>query len=192
MTHFLADGKQPQVEFVILSFEGPDSYSFVGGLAVRVTELTKALAKRSFQTRLFFVGDPEKPDYEVQENGFLHYHRWSRWLSQQFPDGVYHGEKAKVEDFQSSLPEFLVEHVISKNAEHGVLTVVLGEDWQTAKAISRTHALLASEGLTDHALLFWNANNVFGFEKIDFEELSEAAQLMTISRYMKELSLIHI
>ena len=186
MLHLFSGDEKASVEFVILSFEGPDSYSFVGGLAVRVTEMTKALAKRGFSTRLFFVGDPDKQDYEAIEGGRLHYHRWSRWLSKQYPDGVYHGEAAKVEDFQASLPEFLVEHIVSANAEDGVLTVILGEDWQTAKALSRTAELLKGADLSENAVLFWNANNVFGFEKIDFVELQSAVHLLTISRYMKE------
>lgn len=174
-----------QIEFVVLSFEGPDLYSLVGGLGVRVTELTRMMCEMGYSTRLFFVGDPEEPDYQV-ENGRLHYHRWSRWLSRRYPNGVYHGEVAKVEDYQKSLPEFLVNHVIAANAKAGVLTVVLGEDWHTASAMSRTAELLKTEQLTNHALLFWNANNVFGFEAIDFPRLSSATQLLTISRYMKE------
>ena len=174
-----------QIEFVVLSFEGPDLYSLVGGLGVRVTELTKMMAEMGYSTRLFFVGDPEEPDYQV-ENGRLHFHRWSRWLSRRYPEGVYHGEVAKVEDYQKSLPEFLVSHVIKENAEAGVLTVVMGEDWHTAGAMSRTAELLKKQGMMDNALLFWNANNVFGFEAIDFPRLSAATQLLTISRYMKE------
>lgn len=177
---------RPQVEFVVLSFEGPDLYSLVGGLGVRVTELTKVMAGMGYNTRLFFVGDPDEPDYEVTEDGLLHYHRWSRWLSKQYPDGVYHGELAKVEDYQKSLPEFLVNRVVVANSEKGVTTVVLAEDWQTAGTMCRVAELLEECGLQDQALLFWNANNVFGFEAINFEELQQAAQLLTISRYMKE------
>lgn len=181
----LSTDSRYQIEFVVLSFEGPDLYSLVGGLGVRVTELTRTMCEMGYSTRLFFVGDPEEPDYQV-ENGRLHFHRWSRWLSRRYPNGVYHGEVAKVEDYEKSLPQFLVSQVVAKNAKAGVLTVVLGEDWHTASAMSRTAELLKEEGLTDQALLFWNANNVFGFEAIDFKRLSEATQLLTISRYMKE------
>jgi glycosyltransferase involved in cell wall biosynthesis len=45
---------------------------------------------------------------------------------------------------------------------------------------------LEEKGLSKQAVLFWNANNVFGFETIDFAKLSQATQLLTISRYMKE------
>jgi glycosyltransferase involved in cell wall biosynthesis len=185
MTQRLSQHPKYQIEFVVLSFEGPDLYSLVGGLGVRVTELTRMMCEMGYSTRLFFVGDPDEPDYQV-ENGRLHYHRWSRWLSRRYPNGVYHGEVAKVEDYQKSLPEFLVSHVIATNAQAGVLTIVMGEDWHTASAMSRTAELLEQEGLADDALLFWNANNVFGFEAIDFSRLADATQLLTISRYMKE------
>ncbi|HIB66590.1 MAG TPA: glycosyltransferase [Phycisphaerales bacterium] len=175
-----------RIEFCILSFEGPDLYSLVGGLGVRVTEMTKMMARLGYNTRLFFVGDPDCSDYEVSEDGLLHYHRWSRWLSKQYPEGVYHGEMAKVEDYQKSLPEFLVNRIVKANAEKGVTTVVLGEDWQTAQTVIRIKELLKKEALESSALLFWNANNVFGFEAIDFKKLAEACTILTISRYMKE------
>lgn len=175
-----------KIEFVVLSFEGPDPYSMVGGLGVRVTEMTRVMAGLGYRTRLFFVGDPDQPDSEATEDGLLHYHRWSRWVSKQYPNGVYHGELAKVEDYQKSVPAFLVEHIVSKNAKLGITTVVIGEDWQTAATIIRLHKLLQERGLSENALLFWNANNVFGFEAVDFKELSKACRLLTISRYMKE------
>ena len=168
-----------------MSFEGPDLYSLVGGLGVRVTELTRTMCDMGYSTRLFFVGDPEEPDYQV-ENGRLHFHRWSRWLSRRYPNGVYHGEVAKVEDYEKSLPDFLVSQVIAQNAQAGVLTVVLGEDWHTAGAMSRIGELLKEQDLEKNALLYWNANNVFGFETIDFPRLARNTQLLTISRYMKE------
>jgi len=144
------------------------------------------MAGLGYKTRLFFVGDPDAPDFESTEDGLLNLHRWSRWLSKQYPDGVYHGEVAKVEDYQKSLPEFLVKRVIAPNAEVGVTTVVIGEDWHTAATMIRISGLLEEENLESHALLFWNANNVFGFKTIDFPELSKAARLLTVSRYMKE------
>lgn len=175
-----------KIEFVVLSFEGPDPYSMVGGLGVRVTEMTRVMASLGYRTRLFFVGDPDAPDTECTEDGLLHYHRWSRWVSKQYPNGVYHGEVAKVEDYQKSVPEFLVDHLVKANAKTGVTTVVIGEDWHTAATIVRLAKLLEERSLSDHALLFWNANNVFGFEAINFKELSKACQLLTVSRYMKE------
>jgi glycosyltransferase involved in cell wall biosynthesis len=35
--------------------------------------------------------------------------------------------------------------------------------------------------------IFWNANNIFGFERIDWGRLAQAAVITTVSRYMKHL-----
>ena len=42
----------------ILSFEGPDRYASIGGLATRVTQLARALGAAGHEVQLFFVGDP--------------------------------------------------------------------------------------------------------------------------------------
>ncbi len=174
------------LEFVVLSFEGPDLYSMVGGLGVRVTEMTRVLAEMGYVTRLFFVGDPDAESVESLVDGRLHLHRWSRWAAKQYPKNVYEGEGAKVEDYQNSLPRFLLDKVIAPNAARGVTTVVLGEDWQTARTVSRTSELVKSEGLLRRCLFLWNANNTFGFEGIDWEALGAHTQLLTVSRYMRE------
>lgn len=176
----------PAFEFVILSFEGPDQYSMVGGLGVRVTEMTRVLAELGHSCRLFFVGDPEAEPVETLVDGRLTLHRWTRWVSTKFPKGVYEGELAKIEDYQNSLPPFLVEHVLAPNADKGITTVVLGEDWQTAATVIRTENLSREAGLNHRTLFLWNANNTFGFEGIDWPELTKSAQLLTVSRYMKE------
>lgn len=173
-----------RLEFVVLSFEGPDLYSMVGGLGVRVTEMTSVLAEMGFVTRLFFVGDPSFES--VQSEGRLHLHRWSRWVAKQYPKNVYEGEQAKVEDFQNSLPRFLLEKVIAPNAARGVTTVILGEDWQTARTVSRTAEIVQAEGLLRRCLFLWNANNTFGFDSIDWNALIAHTQLLTVSRYMRE------
>ena len=173
-----------RLEFVVVSFEGPDLYSMVGGLGVRVTEMTAVLAEMGFVTRLFFVGDPDCES--VESSGRLHLHRWSRWVARQYPKGVYEGELAKVEDFQSSLPTFLLEKIIAPNAARGVTTVVLGEDWQTSRTISRTAELVQAQGLLRRCLFLWNANNTFGFDGIDWGALTAHTQLLTVSRYMRE------
>lgn len=175
-----------RLEFVVLSFEGPDLYSMVGGLGVRVTELTRTLAEMGFVTRLFFVGDPKAPPVETHYEGRLHLHRWSQWVAARFPRDVYEGELAKVEDYQKSLPGFLLEKIIVPNASQGITTVVLGEDWQTARTVSRTADLVKAQGLLRRCLFLWNANNTFGFEGIDWKGLTEHVQLLTVSRYMRE------
>jgi hypothetical protein len=80
------------LEFVILSFEGPDQpYSMAGGLGVRVAELSQALAAQGYTTHLIFIGDPRLPGREEREGGRLILHRWGQWISQFHPAGVYDG-----------------------------------------------------------------------------------------------------
>ena len=62
------------MQFHILAFEGPDEYSRAGGIASRVTGLSRSLAECGFETHLWFVGDPEQPGHEVRGNS--HLHRW--------------------------------------------------------------------------------------------------------------------
>ncbi len=81
MSHFT---DHPPV-FIILSFEGPDAYSWAGGLGARVTELSETLADTGFETHVFFIGDPSFPGHESMVEGKLHLHRWCQWISQ------YHG-----------------------------------------------------------------------------------------------------
>ena len=65
--------------------------------------------------------------------------------------------------------------------------MVLAEEWQTADAVLYLDGLLREQNVRDRARLFWNANNTFGFERIDFVRLARAARITTVSRYMKHL-----
>jgi glycosyltransferase involved in cell wall biosynthesis len=65
--------------------------------------------------------------------------------------------------------------------------VVLAEEWHTVDAILHLDWLLRREGLRSRASLFWNANNVFGFDRIPWDRLGRAAAITTVSRYMKHL-----
>ncbi len=174
-----------RVEFVLLSLEGPDQYSFVGGLGVRVTELSHHLASLGYRTRLYFVGDPQRPFYEELDGGLLSYHRWCQWISSHHPNGVYHGEEVKVSDFSQSVPTHIEETVLIPNAERNVTTVVLAEDWHTAQTATLVAQAAFRRGLGNHLLVFWNANSIFGFERIDWQALRQACAITTVSRYMK-------
>ncbi len=176
-----------KTEFVLLSFEGPDLYSLVGGLGVRVTELGHCLARLGYRVRLFFVGDPNKPHYQETAGGQLSYNRWSQWLSAQTPGGVYEGEARKASDFTNSLPDHLIRYVIAPNAEHGKTTVVLAEDWHTAGAVTKLSKAIFRAGLSRQAMVLWNANNTFGFGGINWESLRQACAITTVSRYMKRV-----
>ena len=172
------------MQFHVLSFEGPDLYSRAGGLATRVEGLVGALVGLGFETHLWFVGDPERESHETR--GSLHLHRWAQWISRHHPGGVYDGEDGKQSDYARSLPTFLLAQVLRPHLRRGGRAVVLAEEWHTADALLHLHGLLVQAGLRDRAALLWNANNTFGFERIDLPRLAESATVTTVSRYMKQ------
>ncbi|HTX59401.1 MAG TPA: glycosyltransferase family 4 protein [Verrucomicrobiae bacterium] len=169
---------------VLLSFEGPDPYSLVGGLGTRVTELSAALAQAGVETTLIFVGDPRLPPVEHPANG-LTYRRWCQWISAYHPGNVYDGEYGKVPDYAGSAPPFVAEEIVRPAAARGERVLVIAEDWQTAPAAISLDAALRERGLREHASLMWNANNTYGFDFIDWGALRRAACVTTVSRYMR-------
>lgn len=173
--------------FVIYSFEGPDGYSSAGGLGVRVDGLSRTLALMGFPVHLFFVGDPGLRGVEALQDGRLVHHRWCQWISSYYPRGVYEGEKEKLQDLNDSLPWYVSEQVVKPAVEGGKMVVVLGEEWHTAEAMCRTSDELHARGHRDRAIMFWNANNTFGFEHINWGRLSYTATITTVSRYMKHI-----
>ncbi|HXC77946.1 MAG TPA: glycosyltransferase family 4 protein [Candidatus Acidoferrum sp.] len=175
----------PTTVFAILSFEGPDEYSQAGGLGVRVKGLARTLAQLGYDTHLYFCGDPDLPGEEIHEAGRLHYHRWCQWISKRHPGGVYDGEDEKVRDWNSSLPLSLVNLVIAPAVASGRNVVVLGEEWHTAASMNLISDSLYYRGLRDRVVMLWNANNTFGFERINWGALAFATTMTTVSRYMK-------
>ncbi len=88
------------LEIVFLSFEGSDQpYSQAGGLGVRVSNPTRALARAGLAIHLFSVGEPDLPDYEAQEDGQLYLRRWPQWVSACHRADVYDGEIERVHDY---------------------------------------------------------------------------------------------
>lgn len=173
--------------FVILSFEGPDPYSMAGGLGVRVTHLSETLASLGFPIHFFFVGDPRRAGEEVRHAGRLVLHRWCQWISQYHPGGVYQGDDGKLNDFNDSLPPFVLEHVVRPAVAEGKMVAILGEEWHTAEAMCRFSDLLYHDGLRHKAVLFWNANNTMSFDRINWERLSVTSTITTVSRYMRQI-----
>jgi glycosyltransferase involved in cell wall biosynthesis len=173
--------------FVIVSFEGRDPYSLAGGLGVRVANLSEALVDMGFPVHVFFIGDPKLPGEEVCQGGRLVLHRWCQWISQYHPNGVYDGEEGKLSDFNRSLPTYIVEHIVAPAISQGKLVAILGEEWQTTEAMCRISDLLHQRGLRDKAILFWNANNIFSFNRIDWGKLNHTTTVTTVSRYMKHI-----
>ena len=173
--------------FVVVSFEGRDPYSLAGGLGVRVANLSETLADMGFPVHVFFVGDPKLPGEEVCQGGRLVLHRWCQWISQYHPNGVYDGEEGKLNDFNQSLPSYVVEHIAAPAIAQGKLVAILGEEWQTTEAICRISDILHKRGLRDKAVLFWNANNTFSFNRINWGRLNYTTTITTVSRYMKHI-----
>lgn len=173
--------------FCLLSFEGPDRYAWAGGIGVRITHLAETLARRGFETHLFFVGDPLVPGRESRLDGRLTLHRWCQWISAHHPTGVYAAEEDKLRDLNDSAPPFIIEHIIRPALANGRLPVVLAEEWHTAEALIRLHDQLDASGLGQRCVLFWNANNTMSFHRMDWSRLKSAAQVTTVSRYMKHL-----
>jgi glycosyltransferase involved in cell wall biosynthesis len=172
------------VQFHVLSFEGPDPYSRAGGLASRVEGLSDSLASLGHDTHLWFVGDPGLPGEE--RRGSLHLHRWCQWVSAYHPGGVYDGEWGKQADYAASLPPALLRDVLLPHLADGGRAVVLAEEWHTVHAVLHLDGILRHEGLRHRVTIFWNANNVFGFERIPWQTLARAARITTVSRYMKQ------
>ncbi len=174
---------------VVLSFEGPDLYSNVGGLATRVTQLSAALAERGIDTTLIFTGDPARPAEESIAPHLI-YRRWGQWISAYHPGGVYDGEWGKVNDFSTSVPPYVVDSIVAPAAAAGKRVLIMAEEWHTAGAAIGIDRLLRLRGLRDRADILWNANNTYGFESVDWASLRWASQITTVSRYMKfELAL---
>ncbi len=168
--------------FHVLSFEGPDKYARVGGLATRIEGLTQTLADHGLPTDLWFVGDPDLPGHE--DRGNLHLHRWCQWISRHCPNTVYDGDAQKAADYAASLPPYLMDHVLGPQLAQGGHAVILAEEWQTVDAVLHLDWLLRRAGLRDQVGIFWNANNTFGFEGINWQLLGRAACITTVSRYM--------
>jgi glycosyltransferase involved in cell wall biosynthesis len=173
------------MQFHLLAFEGPDDYARAGGIASRVSGLADALANAGFETHLWFVGDPDLPGHESRD--CLRLHRWSQWISRYHPAGVYDGEEGKRADYVASLPPFLLREVLLPHLQRGERAVVLAEEWHTVDAVLHLHWLLQQAQVRDQVTIFWNANNTFGFQGIDWGRLATAATITTVSRYMKQL-----
>lgn len=171
--------------FVVVSFEGPDRWSQAGGLGVRVTGLAGSLAARGHETHVVFIGDPDRPGEETS-NG-IRLHRWSQWLSRHYRGGVYDGEEDKRNDLTTSLPPYLTEHILLPAIRADRVPIVLFEEWQTAEAATLVSDHLCAHGVRDRAVLAWNANNAYSFDRIDWPRLSSCATITTVSRHMRSI-----
>jgi len=174
------------IMFVVLSFEGPDRYSFAGGLAVRVTNLCNTLSDAGFLTHLFFIGDPGEPSEETTR-GKLTLHRCCQSVSERYPSDVYEGENQKILDFNQTVPSYLIDHLVKPAIQEDGIVFILGEEWHTAETMCNISDQLKSAGFRDKVIMFWNANNTFGFDRIDWGHLRDSSTITTVSRYMRHI-----
>jgi glycosyltransferase involved in cell wall biosynthesis len=167
----------------LLSFEGPDRYSSIGGLGTRASALATALGAAGVQTQLFFVGDPSLPATQTWTPGVT-LRRWCQWISAHHPRNAYDGEESKVEDFCHSVPRAVAEIVAAAHRE-GERVLVIAEEWQTAEAATTLDGLLLESAQRGAATILWNANNTYGFDHMRWPALQRAATITTVSKYMK-------
>lgn len=173
--------------FVLISFEGPDLYSQAGGLGVRMAGLAKTLAEAGYETHMFFIGDPDLPGEEKQVDGRLVLHRWGQWISRNCPTGVYEGEELKRSDMEKSLPPFVRDQLLLPALGAGRTPVVLLEEWQTVRTARLIADDLRKRGVRDKVVMFWNANNPYGFDRIDWRRLAAAVTVTAVSKYMRSI-----
>ena len=172
--------------FVMLCFEGPDDYSMAGGLGDKINHLTNTLADMGFVVHHLFIGDPGRDGVELRKDGKLILHRWCQWISESHRNGVYDGESLKFDDFTKSAPQFVVQDLVHPAVSAGKQVVIMGEEWQTANAMCCIHDLLHMYRLRDEAKMFWNANEMYGFELIDWEYLSRATTITVVREHMRQ------
>ena len=180
-----ADTFRDSAVFVIISFEGPDRWSQAGGLGVRVTGLADALADRGHDVHVFFIGDPALPGEERRARVTLH--RWGQWISRYFTAGVYDGEEEKLRDLTASLPSYICEQILMPAIQAGRVPIVLLEEWQTAECAMLIADQLIARGVRHRAIITWNANNAYSFDRIDWPRLAGSSTITTVSRYMRSI-----
>lgn len=168
----------------ILSFEGPDRYASIGGLGTRVTQLARALGAAGHDVQLFFVGDPHATPVESGDPGVT-LRRWSQWVSTQYPRNCYDGETAKVHDWETSLPAWIIDELVVPAHARDERVLLICEEWQTANVAIGIDRLARERGLRGSVTLTWNANNTYGFDKIHWPTLARAAAVTCVSKYMK-------
>jgi glycosyltransferase involved in cell wall biosynthesis len=168
----------------LLSFEGPDRYASIGGLGTRVTQLARALGAAGHDVHLFFVGDPHAKPTEQSDPGVT-LRRWSQWISAQHPRNCYDGEMGKVQDWEQSIPPWIVEHLLVPAAQRDERLLVICEEWQTANVAIALDRLARDRGVRGALTLMWNANNTYGFDRVHWPTLARSAAITAVSKYMK-------
>ena len=131
------------------------------------------------------MGDPDAAAQETREGVELR--RLGQEISREFPGGVYQGERLKLSYLAARFPAQLISEWVEPQIKAGRLPVLLFEEWQTAAWAQSTFDLLCERSISSRCLVVWNANNQFGFERMDWVGLEQAAAITTISRHMRLL-----
>jgi hypothetical protein len=142
--------------FCFVSFEGPDDYARVGGLATRVCGIVEGLAVRGHEAHLFYFGDPRLPAVARVGGGHLTLHRWAQWLSAGCRGGVYEAEDARRWDLATSLPSYLLDELIRPMIRARFTPVILAMEWQCLDFLRALDGLLRCEGLRRMVTLAWD------------------------------------
>lgn len=170
--------------FVLLSFEGPDKYSLVGGLGTRVSELSNIIDFNGFENHIFFIGAPYMPEVSKIKNTWRR--RFCRRISMKYPDNVYSGELEKLDEWNKTAPESVIEQVVIPSARKGIMTVILAEDWHTSESVIRLDQLLREKNLREYCVIFWNINNEYGLSAVNLKKLASICTVTTVSEFMKK------
>ena len=80
--------------------------------------------------------------------------------------------------------------MIAPAVSDGKYVVVLGEEWHTSWSMRLVSDLLYYRGLRDRVVMLWNANNTYGFNRIDWAPLNLASTvpLHASQMYAKNVS----
>jgi glycosyltransferase involved in cell wall biosynthesis len=100
---------------------------------------------------------------------------------------VYQGEEEKVAQLVATLPRFVADDLVGPAAARGRIVALLAEEWHTAAACNAISDELWRRGLRDRCAVLWNANNLYGLDRINWGALGYVAAITTVSRYMKHL-----
>jgi hypothetical protein len=103
-----------------------------------------------------------------------------------FPRGVRRrGGQGK--GLTDSLPQYLFNRVVRPALAVSQTPVIFLEEWQTAECACRLSGLFVAEGLRDRTVIFWTANNSYGFHRIDWPRLPACTTVASISRYTRSI-----
>ena len=88
-------------------------------------------------------------------------------------------------DWEASIPQFVIDEIVTPAAAADQRVLVIAEEWQTANVAIAIDRIARARGLRHNVVLTWNANNTYGWEHVDWAALQAAATITAVSKYMK-------